>query len=182
MNRATLVYGGPQPGARLARIRWAKLAQRLALPFAPTLSAASFTRRFPGQSWPRRLTGPEEGNLPSPDREILLSILQSHTYVDRCFFHVWYLSTLDWKEDLLFEAALADAAAFPNKMANVRNTPTHWFPADRSWLVCTDYDLTFTIVAGSKRLAHDLLNNPSLECLAITPGTRVDDDAGAAVP
>lgn len=79
----------------------------------------------------------------------------------------------------MFEATLADAAAFPNKQANVRYTPTHWFPADRSWLVCTDYDLTFTIVAGSKRLAHDLIQNPSLECLPVTPSTRVNDKADA---
>jgi len=85
---------------------------------------------------------------------VLLSILQSHTYTNRCFFHVWFLSTFDCKEDLLFEATLADAAAFPNKVANVRNTPTHWFPADHSWLVCTDYDLTFTTAAASKCLAH----------------------------
>ena len=31
-------------------------------------------------------------------------------------------------------------------------TPEYWWPADHSWCVCSDYDLTFTIVAGSKEL------------------------------
>ena len=45
------------------------LLQRQGIPFVPTLSSRSFTRRLPDGSWPRRLIGPEEGNLASDQRD-----------------------------------------------------------------------------------------------------------------
>jgi len=63
---------------------------------------------------------------------------------------------------------------FPDEALGVRCTPTHWFPEDRSWLVCSDYDLTFTLVGGSARLAQELLDHPVLECVSVQPETRVD--------
>ena len=177
LSRSTLVYGGVEPGSHPVRIRWAELARRLGMPFAPTLSSWSFTRRFPGGSWPRRLIGPDEGTLASVERDALISVLRRHTNPDRCFFHFWYLATSEWTEDLLFEGSLNDAGQFPDEAPNVRCTPTHWFPQDRSWLVCTDYDSTFTLVGGPERLICELLDHRALEGVAVQPGTRVDCEA-----
>jgi hypothetical protein len=90
---------------------------------------------------------------------------------------VWLLATLAWAEDLLFEGMLEDASLFPEEVDDVRLTPTHWFPKDRSWLVCTDYDLTFTLIGGSESLVRDLLASREVECLPANPETRVDRDA-----
>ena len=177
---ATLVYGAAGPGSRPVRIRWAELARRFGLPFVPTLSSWSFTRQFPSGSWPRHLIGPEEGTLASLERDALASILRRNTSVYRCLFHFWSLATSDWKEDLLFEATLDDASRFPDEVPSVRCTPTHWFPEDRSWLVCTDYDLTFTLVGGPEALIRDLLDHHVLECVSVQPGTRVDSKADLA--
>jgi hypothetical protein len=46
--------------------------------------------------------------------------------------------------------------------------------ADHSWCVCSDYDLTFTIVAGSKELVSRVLNDVTLEAIQVTPQTRID--------
>lgn len=180
LSGSTLVYGGIEPGSRPVRIRWAELARRLGMPFVPTLSSWSFTRRFQGGSWPRRLIGPEEGTLASTERDALTSILRRNTNAARCFFHFWFLATSEWKEDLLFEGDLDDASRFPDEVPSVRCTPTHWFPEDRSWLVCTDYDLTFTLVGGPESLICELLDHHVLECASIQPGTRVDWQADLA--
>ncbi len=177
IERSTLVYGGARPNSRLVRIRWAQLAWRLGLPFTVTLSSWSFTRRFPGRSWPKRLIGPKEGSLEGPERDALVSVLHRHTKVDCCFFHVWLLATNEWREDLLFEGGLRDASLFPEGVPRVHCTPTHWFPEDRSWLVCTDYDLTFTLVGGSESLVRDLVTNPVLECVLVSSEMRVDRNA-----
>jgi len=94
IRSSTLIYGGAKPSSKLIRVRWEQLARRLDLQFSPTLSSWSFTRQFPGGSWPRHLIGPAEGSIGNTDRDVLVSILQRHTKVDRCFFHVWLLATL----------------------------------------------------------------------------------------
>ena len=180
LSSSTLAYGGIGPGSRPIRIRWAELARRLGLSFVPTLSSWSFTRLFPGGSWPRRLIGPEEGTLASTEREALIFILRRNTNTGRCLFHFWYLATSEWTGDLLFEGSLNDARRFPDEVPSVRCTPTHWFPEDRSWLVCTDYDLTFTLVGGPENLIRELLDHPVLECVPVQPGTRVDWQADLA--
>jgi hypothetical protein len=53
-------------------------------------------------------------------------------------------------------------------------TPEYWWPEDRSWCVCSDYDLPFTIVGGSNQLIDSILTNPDLESIRVTPDTRVD--------
>ncbi len=174
LSQSTLVYGGSHPGSRPVRIRWSKLAGRLGLSFVPTISAQSFTRQFPGGSWPRRLLGPQEGCIDGPERDALASVLCRHTDTDRTFFHFWLLATTDWQADKLFEGLLDEVSLFPNEALGARLTPTHWFPEDRSWLVCSDYDLTFTLVGGSLSLARELLDHPLLECVPVLPETRVD--------
>ena len=177
LRASTLVYGGVRPDARLLRVRWAELARRLGIPFVPTLSADSFTRQFPGGSWPRHLIGPDGGNLVGAERDALVSVLRGHTDTDRILFRFWYLATVDWTGDKVFEGMLDEAELFPDEGLGVRCTPTHWFPEDRSWLVCSDYDLTFSLVGGSEHMVQQLLDHPILECVRVTPNTRVDAKA-----
>lgn len=175
LRGSTLVYGGARPDARLVQVRWAELTRRLGMQFVPTLSAASFTRQFPGGSWPRHLIGPDEGKLVGSERDALVSVLRSHTDTDRILFRFWFLATTDWRgSDKVFEGTLDEADLFPDEGLGVRCTPTHWFPEDRSWLVCSDYDLTFSLVGGSEHMVQQLLDHPALECVRVTSDTRVD--------
>ena len=66
---------------------------------------------------------------------------------------------------------------FPDTELGVRCTPTHWFPEDRSWLVTSSYDLTFSLIGGSEHLVQQLLGHPVLECVRVAPTTRVDRKA-----
>jgi hypothetical protein len=77
---------------------------------------------------------------------------------------------------ILFRGVLDE---LPNFIARgeYQFTPEYLWPADHSWCVCSDYDLTFTIVAGSTELVSNLLNNATLEALEVTPQTRVDSFA-----
>ena len=43
--------------------------------------------------------------------------------------------------------------------------------------VCSDYDLAFTIVAGSKGLVSTVLNDATLEAIEVSSQTRVDSNA-----
>ncbi|NEJ22275.1 hypothetical protein GR247_19190 [Rhizobium leguminosarum] len=176
LSNSTMVYGGPTSESQLVRLRWRALCSALGMPYAPTLSVWSFTRYFVGGSWPKRLIGPEEGTLAS-----LISVLRRHTPVGPCFFHLWLLATEDM-EDLVFRGTLDEAATFPDKIPDARLTPTHWFPEDHSWLVCSDYDLTFTLVGGSESLAQDLMDSQLLECVRVHPDTRIDSHADVPEP
>lgn len=44
-------------------------------------------------------------------------------------------------------------------------SPSNWWPADRSWFVWTDYDLTATRVSGSRELIETVRSHPQLETL-----------------
>ncbi|MBB3918334.1 hypothetical protein [Rhizobium fabae] len=181
LRSATMVYGGPTSDSQLFPLRWRALCSALGIPYAPTLSVWSFTRHFVGGSWPKRLIGPDEGTLAPIERDALISVLRRRTPAGSCFFHFWLLATEDM-EDLVFRGTLDEAAAFPDDVPGVRLTPTHWFPEDRSWLVCSDYDLTFTLVGGSESLVQDLMDSQVLECVRVHPGTRIDSHADVPEP
>ncbi|WP_435207678.1 hypothetical protein [Micromonospora sp. bgisy143] len=55
--------------------------------------------------------------------------------------------------------------------------PEYVWPADRSWIVNTDYDLTSTYLACSRMTAPALEEDPMLEILRVDLDTRVDDGA-----
>jgi len=176
LQGSTVVYGTHDGSYTVERILWAALAQRLDVPVTPKLNAASFTRKFPTGSWPRRICGPEEGYLDITSIASLIKVLQPHTGANRCLFHCWLLTT-DELESLVFEGDLADAVLFPHDVPGVHSTPTHWFPEDRRWFVNTDYDLPFTLVGGSQSLIDDLVGSDTLECIVVQPDTRVDHRA-----
>jgi hypothetical protein len=48
--------------------------------------------------------------------------------------------------------------------------PDLMFPADRSWLVNTRWDDSWSCVGGPTRLVADLLRHPDLEARQVTPG------------
>jgi hypothetical protein len=73
----------------------------------------------------------------------------------------------------------AQQAAREEGAANVERltTPEYVWPADRRWIVCTDYDLTSTYLALTDRTAHCLHDAPDLESCEVQLSTRVDSRA-----
>jgi hypothetical protein len=177
-HTATTVYGGTdnRDRERLTRLRWSELAEQYGLRFHGDINQNSFTRNFPGGSWPFYLIGPQEGNLEVPTcGEIVRSIIiaTGGDLSELCYFLYDLIATQALESDLLFSGPLRSIFE-TYELDEVHGTPTFWWPADRNWLVCTDWDLTFTVVGGSSDLIAAIVSNPELEAITVEPSSRVD--------
>lgn len=177
IHDSTMVYGGDFDPNNLKRIRWSDLAARYSLQFHPELNVDSFSRNFPTRSWPRYLIGPDEGMLDdSTCKEIVRSIALATSDFDlsqQCFFLYDLIATTNYESDLLYKGRLKSLFDTP-KLEDVSGTPTYWWPADNKWLVCTDWDLTFTLIGGSEEFISSIISNSEIECLLIEPTNRID--------
>jgi hypothetical protein len=177
LNDVTLVYGGEYDTGDLRPMSWRQLAQRYGLEFHPELNASSFTRNFPGDSWPRYLIGPDEGTvrldtLKQIVRAIAL-VTSDFDLAQPCYFHYDLIATAAVCEDLLFYGKLIDV--FDTRaLDDVNTTPTNWWPRDKGWFVSTDWDLTFSLIGGPDELIKSLTANAEIDCVEVTPETRID--------
>jgi hypothetical protein len=157
-----------------SRIRWKTLAQLMNVPFAAEICHEWFRARMeePG-CWPRFLYGPDDGNLNEDELFEVLSVLSPFTGGQDCFFRFAEIPSIGTDKPILFRGLLDELSPFLNDRKD-QFTPEYWWPADHNWCLCTDYDLTFTIVGGSRELIATILKNANLEALEVTPQTRID--------
>ncbi len=73
---------------------------------------------------------------------------------------------------ILYRGSIGAAAAFCERPP--WQSPSLWWPSDRSWCVASDIDLLSTYVAGSESLIADVLADECLEAMAVEP----DDPIG----
>ena len=177
---AKLVRGSPEGDFDGTWLRWSELCARLKLKYHADLNDSTFTRRFPDQSWPRYLVGPDDGTLDLDSCDALVILLGLHAERGPCTF--FYSPFAVRKQiPLLFEGVLEDVlSAFD--LDEMYGSPTYWWPSDRSWCVCSDPDLTFTLVAGSERLIQEIAGHPEMEAFPIDLDARVDSRADRANP
>jgi hypothetical protein len=162
---------------RSPRIRWRTLAQLLGVPFGPEICHEWFRASMEEPiCWPRFLSGPEDGNLNAEELPEVLSILLAFSGVQDCFFRFAPWPFVKEDKPLVIRGVLDELATFLADKA-YPSTPEYWWPANRSWCLCSEYDLKFTIVAGPKGLISAVLNSATLEALEVTPHTRLDDAA-----
>ena len=154
---------GPFPSTR---VLWRELAAQYAVEFTPQITDDSFTRVFPGRSWPRYLVGPHEGTLDEESCRRLIDILTSHAGTQRCFFYYDLIATRSL-EALLYVGRL-DQVLSTFQIERAHGTPSYWWPEDRTWCVCTDWDLTYTIVGGSSDVALAVDNDAVLESVQLS--------------
>jgi hypothetical protein len=159
-----------------SRVYWKDAAQALGVPYAPGLTHAWFSRALePDAScWPRFITGPADGALQFEECYELAALLGGITRAQACFFSLAEVPYILTDQSLLFRGMLDEVAEF---FANFQFTPEYWWPPDHQWCVCSDYDLTFTIVGGTSSLISSLLKSKTLECIEISPEIRVDSFA-----
>jgi hypothetical protein len=157
------------------RIKWSALAQLLGVPFEPEICHEWFRASMaePG-CWPRFLRGPDDGNLNAQELPAVLTVLGPFNGNQDCFFRFARWSAKDVDRELVFRGALEDLAPFLRDK-KYQSTPEYWWPINRNWCLCTEYDLKFTIVAGSRDLISAVLNSATLEALEVTAQTRIDD-------
>jgi hypothetical protein len=162
---------------RGSRIRWETLAHLFGVPFKSEICHEWFRVSMEKQGcWPRFLIGPNEGKLTSKELAELLSVLRAFTGSQDYFFRFAEIPFINTDRPILFRGALDELPTFLAD-GKYQLTPEYLWPADRSWCVRSDYDLTFTIVAGSKELVSGVLNNATLEALEVNPKTRIDSFA-----
>lgn len=105
----------------------------------------------------------------------------SPTGQDLAYFYYGLAATVRNWRPLLFQAPLGAATQVADRVrASVGADlagPEYLWPADRSWVVNTDYDLASTYIACSQATAAALLSEPALEILSVTRHIRVDDTA-----
>jgi hypothetical protein len=174
LDESTLVYGAsPRPGFQGKQIRWKELAERYGLIFHSEINVRSFSLAFPNRSWPRFLIGPDEGRLEKNTCAELVNVLRPFTDNQNCFFGYDVIATQQLETDLLFSGTLDDVLD-TYSLDSVWSAPTYWWPQNRSWCVCTDWDLTFTIIGGSQKLIDSILSNKKIEALRVERTSRVD--------
>lgn len=157
------------------RFRWEEIAGWLNVPFRPEISHEWFVERLnPNpQCWPRFIYGPAEGSLDAIERDELASVLMPFTDGSECFFRFAEIPFVGTDGPLLFQGSLASLGEFLSH-GHYQYSPEYWWPADRAWCICSDYDLGFTIVGGCGPLIDTLLRNKVLEVVEASAETRVD--------
>jgi hypothetical protein len=154
-------------------LRWKKAAETLGVPFQRHLSDEWFRSVLEPGCWPRYVYGPAEGLLKEREAAALISILSAFSSSSNCYFRFAEMPYIGTDKPLLHSGPLEQLQRFL-KETDRQFTPEYWWPEDRSWCVCSDYDLCFTIVGGSKQLVDCILTNADLESIKVTPDTRVD--------
>ncbi|QKE72063.1 hypothetical protein HPK19_04290 [Arthrobacter citreus] len=125
-------------------------------------------------SLPRYIISPDEGNMEINLVEELVKILKPMTLKQKCYFHYYFLKTEDWYgDDLLFSGKLEDVLNLYD-LNGLHGSPTYWWAEDQSWCLCTDYDLDFSLIGGTRELIDALLSNSELECFEVNIDTRID--------
>jgi hypothetical protein len=139
---------------------------------------------------------PAEGHLPTQLAARMAAVLARHTgTAESCFFGRWVGFGYDSRavaerpalrlrgghDVVLVRGSVADAARnlAPEPHEQSANL---WWPADRSWCVVTDIDLTSTYVGGSAACIGELLAAEGVEALPATPGDAVGHDADVLNP
>ncbi|MBX7223854.1 MAG: hypothetical protein K1Y36_28320 [Blastocatellia bacterium] len=168
-----LVSVSTDSGPHGRRVRWQELADKFGLRFHSEFNDTSLQWVFPDNSWPRSLLGPDEGSLDAPTCRRLIEVLKPFTGDATCFFHYDLIATRGCEAEVGFRGKLEDATLCCDNDV-YGSSPTHWWPDNREWLVCTDWDLKFTLVGGSSELIARLLADDELECIAVTSQTRID--------
>ncbi|MER6443725.1 hypothetical protein [Streptomyces venezuelae] len=166
---------GEHPGPRWHRLRWAELARRTGDPVAAE-GHLPCHRSFPSLreqgGWPVGITGPSEGRLVRADWDRLIEILtrQSPMGADtRCL--AYYTPLGQGAEDFdnlhVRVGRLADAKALYDHPDEEWWTPSNLWAHDRSWVLCTDYDLWATKLVGPAPLVEELLDDPVIEAVRL---------------
>lgn len=163
--------------SRGTRIKWYELAGLLGVPFAPEICHDWYLKNLEdGWCWPRLLHGPSDGTLSQEELTELISTLESTTEIEDCFCRFsdipFYPSGNEGMPQL-FKGTLNRVAGLP-KSGPYRCGPEYWWPKDTNWCACSEYDLKYTFIGGSRKLIAALLTSGVLECIEVKEQTRVD--------
>ncbi|MEU5666218.1 hypothetical protein [Streptomyces longwoodensis] len=162
----------PGPGWR--RLRWTELALRTGDPVVPDGLMPSH-RCFPSArregSWPLGMVPPAEGSLDRETWSRLIALLTHHSPAGadtRClaYYSPLTLGAVDFADVHVRAGRLGDAEILYDR-SEADFSPSNLWADDRSWILCTDYDLWATKIAGPPALVDALLNDSEIEAVRL---------------
>jgi hypothetical protein len=176
ISGARLVTVGTGLNAPGPRIRWHAVAAEVGATLVPEINVSTLLKARPDGSMPRRYLGPDEGSLDQPTCSALVAAIAGAMPEESCWYHYVNIATRDIEALTLREPLGSVSTTFESDQ--VYGTPSYWWPDSRDWCVCTDWDLTFTLVGGPARLVQAVLGAPEIEALEVSSRTRVDWSSG----
>ncbi|MEQ8768345.1 MAG: hypothetical protein RL885_30860 [Planctomycetota bacterium] len=166
---------GDAEGTKGERVPWSRLAKEKGLELCAEISEWSFLPYF-DRGWPRRLVGPDEGNL-EPDHCLrLAALIEEAGLGGPCSFFFALPATTDWESEQLWQGELRELGTLLDA-DDVWCSPTLWVPDDRRWCVTTDYEQTFSLICGPELLIRIVAEDALLETVPLTWETRLDSSA-----
>jgi len=160
--------GGSILRRRGKRVLWSELAQFL----GDELDVpASFERNLWDKvdgDWPDELDGPAEGSLTLAEGESLAAVLAPFTAGTVTYWYTW-ANTPNY-EGACYRGSLKDLARL-FRSEGFTASPEYWWPDDRSWVVHTDIDSMYTLVAGPAGVFEALTEANGLESMELRSDT-----------
>ncbi|MFG2621335.1 hypothetical protein ACGFXC_27340 [Streptomyces sp. NPDC048507] len=161
------------PGPGWQRLRWAELAAGVGDPVVPQ-GLYPCCRCFPSAKKGadiRRGTieWPAEGSLDRPTWDQLIRFLTEHSPQGAdtpCLAYYNPIIVRDFEIGHVRSGRLGDARALFDH-PDILYTPSNLWAANRSWVVCTDYDLWATKVCGPRPLVEALLADTEIEAVRL---------------
>lgn len=146
----------------LTRITWKSFYEKKYLEFGLNKAILESVADIP--SYNKQLNNelyPCDGLM---DKEHLISLVEvvSKIYGNQDI-ELFYtlLATKNWKKDLIYSGKISELPKLL-KMENLILTPSLIYPKERNWVVNTDYDLTFSTIAGETLFISELAKrNPN---------------------
>lgn len=160
-----------RPAAEWQRRTWSEMMACFPQDW-PAGGPAPCFRWFPVRDVPANIGLPTEGSMAEEDFGELIKVLCRHVPTPACsLYFVDVFSFADPREAPVYEVDLGDLPSLLRGVSEDKQvfTPANIWPADRSWLVYTDYDLWATKVSGSSKLINELRAHPLLETLDWAP-------------
>jgi hypothetical protein len=156
------------------RLRWREVAEVLKVPFESAISDEWFRAVIEPGCWPRFVYGPNDGSLDQLECSTLVEILARFDKTEEVYFKMADMHFYFNEENpVMFRGPLLETQSLLED-DRYKSTPEYWWPQDHSWCVCSNYDLTFTVVGGSDELCKALLADSVLESVEVAPTTRID--------
>ncbi|MCT2589507.1 hypothetical protein LHJ74_06145 [Streptomyces sp. N2-109] len=162
------------PGPSWRRLPWAELARRTGDPVVPDGLLPSY-RCFPSAkrkgSWPLGIEPPTEGSVDRETWNRLTGILTEYSFAGTdtlclAYYNPMTLGATEFENLHVRAGRLSDAEIlYDNPEADF--SPSNLWAEDRSWVLCTDYDLWATKVAGPPALIEALLNDTGIEAVQL---------------
>ena len=173
-------HGDAFDEADLVAVSWKEIAERYGAAYNGNINADALTAVM-GGAWPRYLLAGEEGELEPSQLLALRDTLSAQTDSSTWYFQYHICATPEITSEALYAGDATDLLT-ANQQSRCSAGPQYWWPEDRAWCVCTDYDLSFTVVGSNAAAASKLLANPALEALEIGLANRIDHEAYLEAP